>query len=33
MQRVVEPDRMAGWIEPPDGGINANPAEYEYAKL
>jgi benzoyl-CoA 2,3-dioxygenase component B len=24
---------MAGWIAPPDRGINANPVEYEYVKL
>jgi benzoyl-CoA 2,3-dioxygenase component B len=33
MQRVTEPGRMAGWIAPPDRGINANPVEYEYVKL
>ncbi|HSH91558.1 MAG TPA: benzoyl-CoA 2,3-epoxidase subunit BoxB, partial [Ramlibacter sp.] len=33
MQRVVEPGKMAGWIAPPDRGINANPVEYEYVKL
>ncbi|MDB5872872.1 MAG: putative benzoyl-CoA oxygenase component, partial [Ramlibacter sp.] len=33
MQRVVEPGKMAGWIAPPDRGINANPLEYQYVKL
>jgi benzoyl-CoA 2,3-epoxidase subunit B len=33
MQRVTEPGKMAGWIAPPDRGINANPLEYEYVKL
>jgi benzoyl-CoA 2,3-epoxidase subunit B len=33
MQRVVEPGKMAGWIAPPDRGINANPVDYQYVKL
>ena len=33
MQRVTEPGKMAGWIAPPDRGINANPLAYEYVKL
>jgi len=33
MQRVTEPGKMAGWIAPPDRGINANAVEYEYVKL
>jgi benzoyl-CoA 2,3-epoxidase subunit B len=33
MQRVTQPGKMAGWIAPPDRGINANPIEYEYVKL
>jgi len=33
MQRVTEPGKMAGWIAPPDRGINANPVEYQYVKL
>jgi benzoyl-CoA 2,3-dioxygenase component B len=33
MQRVVEPGKMAGWIAPPDRGINNLPVEYEYVKL
>ena len=28
MQRVTEPGKMAGWIAPPDRGINAQPVEY-----
>ena len=33
MQRVVEPGRMAGWIAPPDRGINNLAVNYEYVKL
>jgi benzoyl-CoA 2,3-dioxygenase component B len=33
MQRVIEPGKMAGWIAPPERGINNNPVEYEYVKL
>jgi benzoyl-CoA 2,3-epoxidase subunit B len=33
MQRVVEPGKMAGWIAPPDRGINSLPVDYEYVKL
>jgi benzoyl-CoA 2,3-dioxygenase component B len=33
MQRVVEPGKMAGWIAPPDRGINNLPMDYEYVKL
>jgi benzoyl-CoA 2,3-dioxygenase component B len=33
MQRVVEPGKMAGWIAPPDRGINNLPVDYEYIKL
>ena len=33
MQQVVEPGKMAGWIAPPDRGINNNPVEYEYVRL
>src|SRR3954468_10668512 len=32
-QRVTEPGKMAGWIAPPDRGINAQPVDYEYVKL
>ena len=33
MHRVTEPGKMAGWIAPPDRGINANPVDYQYVKL
>jgi benzoyl-CoA 2,3-dioxygenase component B len=33
MQRVTEPGKIAGWIAPPDRGINAQPVEYQYVKL
>ena len=33
MQRVVEPGKMAGWLAPPDRGINNQPSAYEYVKL
>jgi len=33
MQRVVEPGKMAGWIAPPDRGINNLAADYEYVRL
>mgnify|MGYP002622954201 FL=1 len=33
MQRVVAPGKMAGWIAPPDRGINSLPVDYEYVKL
>jgi benzoyl-CoA 2,3-dioxygenase component B len=33
MQRVTEPGKMAGWIAPPDRGINNLPVDYEYVKL
>jgi benzoyl-CoA 2,3-dioxygenase component B len=33
MQRVVAPGKMAGWIAPPDRGINALPIEYTYVLL
>ena len=32
-QRVVTSGKMAGWIAPPDRGINNLPVEYEYVKL
>jgi len=32
-KRVIEPGKMAGWIAPPDRGINNLPVEYEYVKL
>jgi benzoyl-CoA 2,3-dioxygenase component B len=33
MQKVAQPGKMAGWIAPPDRGINNLPVEYEYVKL
>jgi benzoyl-CoA 2,3-dioxygenase component B len=33
MHKVVEPGKMAGWVAPPDRGINNLPVEYEYVKL
>lgn len=33
MQRVIEPGRMAGWIAPPERGINDLPVDYEYVRL
>jgi benzoyl-CoA 2,3-dioxygenase component B len=33
MHRVAEPGKMAGWIAPPDRGINNLPVEYEYVRL
>jgi benzoyl-CoA 2,3-dioxygenase component B len=33
MHRVVEPGRIAGWVAPPERGINNLPVEHEYVKL
>ena len=33
MRQVVEPGKMAGWIAPPDRGINNLAADYEYVRL
>jgi benzoyl-CoA 2,3-dioxygenase component B len=33
MQRVVEPGKMAGWIAPPERGINNLPVDYAYVRL
>ena len=33
MQQVVAPGKMAGWIAPPERGINSLPIEYEYVRL
>ena len=33
MQRVTEPGKFAGWIAPPDGGINNLGPAYEYVRL
>ncbi|MFX8246763.1 hypothetical protein ABTL56_19735, partial [Acinetobacter baumannii] len=32
MKGVYEPGKMAGWIAPPDRGINAQPVDYEYVR-
>ena len=33
MKRVVEPGKMAGWIAPPERGINSLGLDYEYVRL
>jgi benzoyl-CoA 2,3-dioxygenase component B len=33
MQQVAAPGKIAGWIAPPDRGINNLPVEYEYVRL
>jgi benzoyl-CoA 2,3-dioxygenase component B len=33
MQKVAQPGKIAGWIAPPDRGINNLPVEHEYVKL
>jgi benzoyl-CoA 2,3-dioxygenase component B len=33
MQRVTEPGKVAGWIAPPEIGINNAPADYVYVRL
>ncbi len=33
MQRVAEPGKMAGWVAPPDRGINNLGLDYEYVRL
>jgi len=33
MRRVTEPGKMAGWIAPPEIGINNTPLDYEYVRL
>ena len=33
MQPVLEPGKIAGWIAPPDRGINNLPVDYEYVKV
>ncbi len=33
MKPVLEPGKIAGWIAPPDRGINNLPASYEYVRL
>jgi benzoyl-CoA 2,3-dioxygenase component B len=33
MRPVYEPGKIAGWIAPPNAGINGQPFEYEYVHL
>jgi benzoyl-CoA 2,3-epoxidase subunit B len=33
MRRVTEPGKMAGWLAPPEIGINSAPLDYEYVRL
>jgi benzoyl-CoA 2,3-dioxygenase component B len=33
MHGVFEPGRMAGWIAPPERGINTQPVDFEYVKF
>ena len=33
MQRVTAPGKVAGWIAPPEIGINNEPLDYEYVRL
>ena len=33
MQRVTEPGKVAGWIAPPEIGINNTPLDYKYVRL
>jgi benzoyl-CoA 2,3-epoxidase subunit B len=33
MQRVIEPGKVAGWIAPPERGVDGKPADYEYVRL
>jgi benzoyl-CoA 2,3-dioxygenase component B len=33
MKQVTAPGKIAGWIAPPDRGINSLPVDYEYVKL
>jgi benzoyl-CoA 2,3-dioxygenase component B len=33
MQRVTEPGKVAGWIAPPEIGINNSPLDYAYVRL
>ena len=33
MQCVTQPGKMAGWIAPPERGINNLPVDYEYVRL
>jgi benzoyl-CoA 2,3-dioxygenase component B len=33
MRRVTEPGKVAGWIAPPERGVDGKPADYEYVRL
>jgi benzoyl-CoA 2,3-dioxygenase component B len=33
MRGVFEPGKIAGWIAPPERGINGLPVEHEYVML
>jgi benzoyl-CoA 2,3-epoxidase subunit B len=33
MKAVMEPGKVAGWIAPPDRGINSQPVDYEYVHV
>jgi benzoyl-CoA 2,3-dioxygenase component B len=33
MRQVIAPGKMAGWIAPPERGINNLPIEHEYVRL
>jgi benzoyl-CoA 2,3-dioxygenase component B len=33
MKRVTEPGKIAGWIAPPDRGVNELPLDYDYVRL
>jgi benzoyl-CoA 2,3-dioxygenase component B len=33
MKRVTEPGKIAGWIAPPDRGVNELPLDYDYIRL
>jgi benzoyl-CoA 2,3-dioxygenase component B len=33
MRRVTEPGKIAGWIAPPDRGVNELPLDYDYVRL
>jgi hypothetical protein len=33
MQRITEPGKMAGWLAPPEIGINSAPLDYEYMRV
>jgi benzoyl-CoA 2,3-dioxygenase component B len=33
MRRITEPGKVAGWIAPPEIGINNTPLDYEYVRL